>query len=190
MENYFYYDFFLLHHHRLADFDYVGVIAHKAREKVVLPDSICTAPCQRGAATYRFKWTTAYQWLHGKSVLAFSLQNHGQVFVNCWRDLLLHLRFNMSSIMSPRLPKVYFNYWLAKPDIFYRYSVFIADVRRAIFESEADFTCMFTDAEYGKPLVGPFRYLGKWTQHPFMFERLLPLFLLSNNLNPEILVDP
>lgn len=186
MENYFY-DFYVEHGDAFADFDYIGVLSHRARDKVVVSETTCTEPCTKGAVAYRWRFAARFGMLRSKSVAEFARIVHGATFVNCWARLLDAVGINGSLASISNLPRVYFNYWLAAPPVMHAYARLISQAKRIAVENNVIDRCLQSNPGYPRSLPRPFQTIGHWTSHPFVFERLLPAFLWNASIDPLIL---
>ena len=106
----------------------------------------------------------------------------------CWRLLFSALgKYNDTTFMSPFLPPVYFNYWLATPQIFRQYCTLIAELKRLAVTESALNDCLYQKARYFGALPWYLKYVGHYTQHAFVFERVLPVFLFAERFDLGVL---
>lgn len=188
LESSFYDGHYLIHHEVFDSFDYVGVIAYKADKKVVLPPDICARPCAIAKPAYRFPLRPGYLHLERTPLLYLAQKFHGAIFTTCWRQLFeQQTRYAPDIYLSDRLAPVYFNYWLAKPALFLEYARTVQELKRIISTNDTVYTCMHQDPKYRGALPWHFKWMGRFTLHPFIFERTLPVFLLGNGVNISIL---
>lgn len=184
-ENYFYYDFYEQNYKQFATYDYVGLLTYKAKQKVVLPANVCEQCCTLNATAYNFRMAGRFFHLT-MPVLHLALREHGNMFMTCWRLLFSqNTDIHQTIYTSDRIPRLYFNYWITRPAVMKEYADWITGLRNAIEHSEnlELQECLYADPKYASKSSKFFMTrFGRYTMHPFVFERLLPVYLMSRNI--------
>jgi hypothetical protein len=187
LENEFYYDVYPSLHKNYENYSYVGVVAYKAREKVIIPDNLpailnkSLRGCEVVEFPLRMTWLAARKFeIAVQSVLHAARTAHGDIFWQAWNHIFeAYLEVPQRTYTSSELPKIHFNYWIAEPRIMLAYCTFARDLKRIMDSAVGTLRQELEQpVSYAGGARVPRAFAGGWTLHPFLCERFLPVFLL------------
>lgn len=153
-----------------VDIDWVNIIT-QAKEKEVDAIGILCLDFKKGEERAPL------------TLIEGAMFHHGLNFYRAWRDLLLKMDYTMEQIDdNPNRSGFFCNWWVSRPAILTEYVGFIKKAMKTIEESPELTAAFYKNAHYGKgntteeqkrALFGENYY----TMHPFIFERILSLYL-------------
>jgi len=185
-ENYMYDKWLLDNYDEWKDYDYVGTLSWRAREKVILPDIEKMAIFLKNEKIYDL---VPFYVIGDKNLLDDIDRRQPN------NNIILNLLFNKLGYPNDYIKKdfihFYCNYWIAKPKIMKEYIDFFYKCKEIINEDPQIQKYIWQYVEYNSGLdeneIKKIFGRPSFSSHPFVYERIPYLFMYKYRiLHPNI----